>query len=64
MCNDQVLFNPVDEMVFECPFDDLVEKIGGKQFVYVCPGKVSCKRLQSELLLYKASLDDSHRSHD
>ena len=34
-------------MIFERPLDELVEKIGGDQFVDICTGKVHCEWLGS-----------------
>jgi len=32
-------------MVFECPFDDLVEEVWGKEFVYIGTGEIGRKGL-------------------
>jgi hypothetical protein len=45
MSNDEVLLKPCDEMIFECPLDDLVEKIGRQQLMDVGIWKVVCERL-------------------
>lgn len=39
MLDDEVVTNPGNKMVFESAFDDLVEKIGSKEFVDICTWK-------------------------
>lgn len=41
----KVLAHPVDEVIFEDPFDELMKEIGGYQFIDICVGKMVCKRL-------------------
>ena len=31
----EVVLNPLDKVIFECAFDDLMEKVGGKEFVNI-----------------------------
>jgi hypothetical protein len=43
----EIIFNPYHKMIFERPFDDLVEKVRGEKFVYICTWEVGCERLMS-----------------
>ena len=40
MCALEEILNPGDEVVLECTLDDLVEKVGGEEFIYVGAWKV------------------------
>jgi hypothetical protein len=40
MFSDEVLPNPCNEVVFEGAFDQLMENIGGQEFVNVCSWKI------------------------
>jgi hypothetical protein len=42
----QVINHPLNEVIFEGSFDDLVEKIGRKELVNVSTGKVRSKGLE------------------
>ena len=39
MCHGEVLFNPCDEVIFKRPFDDLVQKVWGEEFVDIGGGQ-------------------------
>lgn len=41
----EVLLNPINQVVFECPFDKLVKDIGGNEFVDVGASKIIRKGL-------------------
>jgi hypothetical protein len=45
----KILSYPFNEMVLEGPFDDLVEKIRGEQFMDVRAWKMCCKRLKDSM---------------
>ena len=36
----KVCANPVNEVVFKCPLDELVKKVGGNQLVDICTREV------------------------
>ena len=40
----QILFHPFDQMVLECTFDDLMQKVWHNQLVDVSTGKIVCER--------------------
>lgn len=48
--------HPTDQMVFEGPFDELVEEVGREQLVYVSAWEMVCKRLR-EFKLVQADGD-------
>ena len=37
---EKVLLDPSDKMVLEHPFDDLMEEVQGKEFMYIGMGKI------------------------
>ena len=41
----KILAHPIDKVIFENPFDELMEEVGGYQFMNVCMGKIVCKWL-------------------
>ena len=43
-----VLFHPIDKVIFECTFDDLMKKIWCEQLVYVRTREVVGKWLHDE----------------
>jgi hypothetical protein len=45
----KILTHPLNEMILEGPFDDLMEKIRGEDFMDVCARKVCCERLQEDI---------------
>jgi hypothetical protein len=40
MSNNKVCFHPSYKVIFKCPFDDLMEKIWGDEFMYIGSWKV------------------------
>jgi hypothetical protein len=47
MCQEGIFPDPGDKVVLKRPFDDLMKKIGGKEFVDVCAGEVVGERLET-----------------
>ncbi len=45
MGENEVLFDPGDNVIFESPFDDLMQKIRREKFVDVRTGKICSERL-------------------
>ena len=47
MDEDQVFFYPTHEVVFKGPFDDLVEEVGGEEFMDISTRETCGKRLRA-----------------
>jgi hypothetical protein len=45
MCQDEIVLNPGNKMIFEGAFDDLMEEVGREQFMNICTWKVIGERL-------------------
>jgi hypothetical protein len=45
MCKNEICFNPVNEMIFEDALYELVEEVGGNEFMYIGTQKIVGKRL-------------------
>ena len=45
----EILTHPINEVIFEDAFDDLMEEIWGYQFINICVGKMFCKRLAGQV---------------
>ena len=41
----KVLIHPLNEVVLEHSFDELVEQVRSDKFIYICVQKVLCERL-------------------
>ena len=44
---DKIVLHPLDEVVLEAPFDNLVEEVRSNKLVHVCTWKRVCKGLES-----------------
>ena len=49
MCEDEIPIDPHNYVVFECPFDYLMEEVGRNQLMDVGSWEVVCKWLMNHL---------------
>ena len=45
----EIFTHPINEVIFEDAFDDLMEEIWGYQFINICVGKMFCKWLAGQV---------------
>ena len=49
MCIDEPLSDPINNVIFESTFDDLVEEVRGYHFKNVCLWKMCCEWLKQRI---------------
>lgn len=58
MLHIKIIIDPRYEVVFECPFDDLVEEIGREEFMNVRAREPMCERLMVIQFVVRIEMQD------